>query len=200
MKTYCWTCCFLLCLSSTTHAQSLWAHRVPERVFLFSDVAARKVGDLVTIVISESTDVANRDQRQLDKSAETKFGFDFASGGDLGEGTGNLEINKDSSRKFDGSSQFSVQQDFADRITVQVLDVLPNGNLVLGGRRKRLISGEERILVISGIARNMDISPDNTIRSQHIANFQIAYEGDGPQSSFTTQGWAGRVLNKIWPF
>lgn len=200
MRNVYWTCCLLLVFQATARGQSLWAHRVPERVFLFSDLAARKVGDLVTVVISESTDVANRDQRKLDKSAETTFGLDFSSGGDLGEGAGNLDINKDSSRKFDGSSQFSVQQDFADRITVQVLDVLPNGNLVLGGRRKRLISGEERVLVISGIARNMDISPDNTIRSQHIANFQIAYEGDGPQSSFTTQGWASRALNKIWPF
>jgi flagellar L-ring protein precursor FlgH len=187
-------------LSFPAAGQSLWANRQPQRAYLFADTASRHVGDLVTIIISENTDVENRDQRKMNKSAETKFNLDFSSGGDLGEGEGNLDINKSSSRAFNGNSQFDVEQEFLDRITVEVVDIQPNGNLVLGGRRKRLVAGEQRTLIVSGIARAVDISPDNTIRSQHIANFQVCYEGDGPQTSFTRQGWAGRFLNKVWPF
>jgi flagellar L-ring protein precursor FlgH len=105
-----------------------------------------------------------------------------------------------SDRNFDGQSQYSVAQDFSDRITVQVLDILPNGNLVLGGRRQRLVAGELRTLVISGTVRYFDVSPNNTVSSQHVSQFKICYEGDGPESSFSNQGWGGRLLNKIWPF
>ncbi len=186
--------------ASEADAQSLWTNRVPQYESLFIDTSARDVGDLVTIVIRETTDVQNRDQRSMDKSAEASFNLDFSSTGDVGEGVGTLDINKASERTFDGSSQLSVAQELEDRITVQIIDKLPNGNLVLGGRRTRTVAGEVRTLVIKGTAREVDIGPDNSIRSQHVANFHVCYEGDGPQTSFSRQGWAGRFLNKVWPF
>lgn len=188
------------CVSHSLSAQSLWTHHVPKYESLFADTSARGIGDLVTIVIRETTDVQNRDQRSMDKNADTSFNLDFSSTGDVGEGIGTLDINKSSARAFDGSSQLSVAQELEDRITVQIIDKLPNGNLVLGGRRTRTVAGEIRTLVISGTVREVDIGPDNSIRSQHVANFQVCYEGNGPQTSFTRQGWAGRFMNKIWPF
>ncbi|MCA9160926.1 MAG: flagellar basal body L-ring protein FlgH, partial [Planctomycetales bacterium] len=97
-------------------------------------------------------------------------------------------------------SQYSVAQEFSDKITVQIIDVMPNGNLLLGGRRQRMVAGEIRTLIVSGMVRENDIGPNNTVSSGLIANFKVAYEGDGPESSFTQQGWASRFVNKIWPF
>ena len=88
----------------------------------------------------------------------------------------------------------------SNRITVRILDILPNGNFVIGGKRQRLVAGEIRTLLISGTVRELDVSPNNTVSSQRIADFKICYDGDGPETSFVNQGWAGRFINKIWPF
>ena len=66
--------------------------------------------------------------------------------------------------------------------------------------RLERIAGEIRTLIISGVIRTVDIGPSNTIRSQYVSNFSVCYEGNGPETSFTRQGWAGRIMNKIWPF
>ena len=192
----------LSCLvaTATAQAQSIWKHRRASMVNLTGDTAARQIGDLITIVVSEATDVANRDQRQLGKTSDTAFNMDFSSTGDVGSGAGTFDFSKDSNRNFSGQSQFTVAQELTDRVTVEILDMRPNGVYVLGGKRQRLVAGETRTLLISGVVRDIDIGPSNTVRSQHIANFKIAYEGDGPESSFTNQGWAGRFVNKIWPF
>ena len=186
-----------LALVSDCQAQSLWPYRAPERVNLIADTAARRVGDLITIFINENTDVENSDNRNLDKDSEAGFRFDFSSSS---AAPANLDIAGDSNRSFNGQSNYSVEQEFTDRLTVEVLDVLPNGNLVIGGKRERMVAGEHRTLVITGIVRSIDLSPNNTISSQYVANFKICYAGKGPESAFSNQGWAGRALNRLWPF
>ncbi len=194
--------CIVWCLMGPVAAQpqSLWEQRDPDRVRMFADTAARQVGDLVTVIVREATDVANRDQRALDKSSESNGDFDFNATGDLGSGSGTFNFGGKSDRNFSGQSQYSVEQEFADRITAQVVDILPNGNMVIAGRRRRQVAGEMRTLLVSGTVRARDISPANTVLSQNVANFRICYEGDGPETSYTKQGWASRLINKIWPF
>ena len=175
-----------------SRAQSIWQQRNPRFAYLFEDSKAKYVGDVVTILVSENTDLQNRDQRTLDKSSDGAFSFDSSAA--------NVDITGNSSRSFDGSSQYRVAQEFTDRITVQVLEVLPNGNLLVGGIRRRVIGEEERQLEVSGTIRPIDISPDNSIRSQFVANFQVRYSGCGPESHFTNQGWLARVITRAWPF
>jgi len=183
--------------TSDCYGQSLWHAREPERVSLVSDTAARRVGDLVTVLVNEDTNVANNDSRRLDKDSDGGFSFDFSSSTST---PANLELSGKSNRNFSGQSQYSVAQEFTDRITVEVLDVLPNGNLVIGGQRERNVGGERRTLIISGTIRSIDLSPNNTISSQHVSNFNVRYDGNGPETSFSNQGWAARVLTRIWPF
>ena len=85
-------------------------------------------------------------------------------------------------------------------LSVIVVDVLPNGNLVIEGTRRREVSKEVRWMRVTGVVRPIDIEIPNTINSKSIANFNIVYEGGGVESRFTNQGWAGRITNKIWPF
>ena len=181
-------------------ADDIWDRRIDDRVHLFRDTAAREIGDLVTILVRETTDVANNDQRALGKSTDANFNFNVASSGNGGSSSGTFDINGNSDRTFAGSSQFSVAQALDDRITVEIVGKQPNGNLILQGKRQRQVAGEIRTLIISGVIRTADIGPSNIIRSQYVSNFSVCYEGNGPETSFTRQGWAGRIMNKIWPF
>ena len=106
----------------------------------------------------------------------------------------------DSSRAFDGNSQYRVAQEFSDLISVAVVEVFPNGYLRVRGSRTRTVADEQRKLQVSGIVRPSDIMPDNSVRSQYVANLKICYIGCGSESHFTNQGWAARALNHVWPF
>ena len=187
-------------LASPCFAQSLWDNRSPSKAFLFHDTQARQVGDLLTVLVSENTDVASSENRSLSKSSDTnnKFGFNYGAG-DVAGGA-EQDFSAESGRKFDGSASFSSERGFNDRITVAVMDVLPNGNLVIGGKRKVLVEGEAKVLVASGIVRPYDVRADNSIQSRHVANFEIAYQGTGVEPKFTKQNWLGRFTNSLWPF
>jgi len=199
-----WAACLVMSsvsfICADGRAQSIWAQRDPWRAFKFSDTGARRVGDLLTIIVRESTDVANKDQRKLDKDTAAGLKFDFSSSSDSGSASAKLDTTNESNRKFDGSSQYSVAQQFTDHITARIIEVLPNGTFRVAGQRIRNVSGEVRQLTVSGIVRPMDISPDNMVESRFIADFQIQYTGNGAESRFTNQGWLGRIGNKVWPF
>lgn len=186
--------------ASTCAAQSLWDNRNPSKAFLFNDSQARRVGDLLTVFVSENTDVTNRENRSLSKAtdASNKFGFNY--GGNGTSGGVSQDFSSESDRNFDGSASFSSERDFSDRITVTVLDILPNGNLVIGGKRKVMVEGDAKMLVVSGIVRPYDIKADNSIQSRYVANFEIAYQGAGVEPRFTKQNWLGKITNTLWPF
>jgi flagellar L-ring protein precursor FlgH len=193
-----------LALASPCAAQSLWDQRTPARAFLFHDVQARHVGDLLTLVVSETTDVDNQEQRKLGKAtdASSDLGLSHSVSGILGNSSGDLaeSFSSSSDRNFNGNAKFSSARAFIDQVTVTVSDVLPNGNLVISGRRRVNVDGDERDLVVSGIVRSLDVRPDNTVQSRYVSNLQIAYEGSGVEKRFTKQGWLGKFTNKLWPF
>jgi flagellar L-ring protein precursor FlgH len=194
------TALLLLACSELATAQSIWARRDPHFSTLFFDTGARQVGDLLTVLIRENTDVTSRDQRSLDKATSGGFNFDFAGASTAASSSANANISADSARDFQGNSQHQINREFIDRITVKIVEELPNGNLRIEGSRTQHISEERRKLVIRGTVRPQDISSSNTITSQYIADFQIGYQGCGPESHFTNQGWLGRAVSRVWPF
>jgi flagellar L-ring protein precursor FlgH len=128
--------------------------------------------------------------------------IESSASGDYGDAGGSAEFDfsSESERAFDGAASFRSQRDFTTRMTASVVDVLPNGNLVISGRKNVVVAGDERILIVSGIVRPYDVSPDNTVQSRYIADFRIDYEGIGQEQAFTRQGFFGRFMNKVWPF
>ncbi|MCA9066040.1 MAG: flagellar basal body L-ring protein FlgH, partial [Planctomycetaceae bacterium] len=111
-----------------------------------------------------------------------------------------LDTSTSSNRSFDGEASYSDSREFTDQITVTVVDVLPNGNLLLSGQRCLTIAGEKRTLVVSGMVRPIDIGPDNRVNSRYVADLRTVYEGNGPSRKYVRQGWMGRAMNRIWPF
>ncbi len=197
----------ITCLSWVAHANAqwgrpskLWETRDYRMANPLNDLKARQVGDILTVLINENTDVANTDSRSLSKEANSKAAgnFSYDSGGSTGSGTGSFDTQ--AGRSFSGDSNFSSAREFSDRFSVVVVDVLPNGNLVVSGKRTMIVEGDTRELSISGIVRDLDIRTDNSVLSNSIANLQMQFMGDGAESKFAHQGWLGKQINKLWPF
>ena len=197
-------CVLGLCWTEAAHAEALWKRHQPEHGLLFYDTQARRVGDLLTVVVREDSNVRNQDNRGLGKKTSAKGLFKFGAKSDGGFATqsseGEMDSELQSNRSFDGKSSFRSQRAFDDRVTVTVIDVLPNGNLVFRGCRQIHIEGDQRTLVVTGIVRPFDVSADNTVNSRLVSDLHMNYEGHGGEEGFIRQGWLGRTANKVWPF
>jgi flagellar L-ring protein precursor FlgH len=191
----------LLMLPILSPAGSIWDRRDRRASRLFDDNNARQIGDVLTVEINETTAANETEKRDLSKS--NGAGGALSVDAKPGSGTGakfDLNMNNSSNRNFSGSAQLSSDRKFADRITVTVVDVQPNGNLVIEGFRSRIVAGERRELRITGIVRPADIGAQNTVESRFVANFRVSYLGHGPESKFVNQGWFSKMWNHIWPF
>ncbi len=196
-------CIFAPALSS---ADSIWQRHNFFSSFLYVDTRARRPGDIVTVNIVENTDIQHQDQRNLNRTSDTGGGLSLK--GNI-EGTGKTAARTatagvtpdvSANRSFTGTSAYNINQTFTDTVTCTVVAVHPNGNLAIEGFRQRTVTREVRTLRLTGVIRPNDIAFDNTIPSTFVANFQIQYLGRGAETSFTNQGWLGRMLNRLMPF
>lgn len=186
--------CVTLLAASPAVADDIWARRDPRIANLFQDNRARNVGDIVTLVINESTTANDREQRQHNKSNTFNGSASIFGVPQVANSDGSF------ARTFAGSAQFTGGRTFTDRIALTVVDVMPNGNLVVEGFRSRLTLGEERVLRISGVVRVQDIAAGNVVESSSLANARLSYLGRGPTTRQVNQNFLGRVMNRIWPF
>ena len=174
-------------------------------VDLIADVKARRRGDLLFVEINEQSDVENRDLRTLSKqnSSSTDATGTYGLGGGLGTAAGNLNYDQETeaNREFSGNTQYRSEREFIDRFTVTVVDVLPNGNLLISGTRNVSLEGDSRTLALTGIVRSVDVTINNTVSSQLVSNLNIRYESEppSPEGKFINQGWLGKKLNQWWP-
>ena len=203
-KTIALTLTAICSITGSLRGDSLWQKRNPQRAYLCQDSRARNVGDLVTIVVTESSEVDNSEDKSMSKSSGNSISTDFeaSSGGGLATQASNaaLDLSNSAGRQFSGKASYRDSRGFTDQITVSVVDVLPNGNMLLAGRRTLTIAGEQRDLVISGMVRAIDLGPDNKVNSRYVADLRTVYEGDGPSRHFVRQGWFSKAANKVWPF
>lgn len=194
----------LTALAARADAQHIFDRCRSSQLNLYRDTQARDVGDLLTVLVQESTDVNNQDRKALKRSTQSGRGLDLSTAfsGDFGTlaGGSTFDSQHEDSGAFDGSSRYSVKRGFVDQITVTVRHVLPNGNLVVSGTRRRRIAGEIRTLQVSGVVRPLDVRNDNTVLSQYVGDFRIKYLGDGDETSYSNQGWLGKRLNRWLPF
>jgi flagellar L-ring protein precursor FlgH len=183
--------------SNTLQAGSIWAKRGATVAAPYTDDVARRIGDVLTIKITEGSKVDNKSKRDLQKQTALSSDFD----GELGFGHMpgfTMEAQSDNSLK--SKADFKDERSFTDQVTVVVVDVLPNGNLVVTGMRDRDIAGDIQTIEVSGIVRPSDIAYDNTIKSQQVANFRIVTKNSGISAPYTKPGWLGRIINVIWPW
>jgi flagellar L-ring protein precursor FlgH len=101
---------------------------------------------------------------------------------------------------FKGTGKTSRDGNLKGTISARVVDVFPDGNLMIEGTRELKINSESQYLILSGIVRPKDIKSDNTISSTKLADARIAYTGGGSLSEKTSPGWFSRLLGVFAPF
>jgi flagellar L-ring protein precursor FlgH len=170
---------------------SLWDDRAGS---LYDDFKARRVGDLVTIVVVENTTASARANTAVQKSesASTTAG--------VGPLLNFLWPELGASGKTDSNTQGNTARagTLQTRITVQVVETFPNGVLRIEGRRTLKINEETQTLVFSGLVRIRDIRADNTVPSTAIANAEIYFEGKGIVGSRQREGILTRLFKIIF--
>lgn len=189
-----------------TYEGSLWENNGPLSD-LFIDPKARKVGDIVTISIVETSSASNNADTNtsrtssIDASITNLLGLENNSTFPRGSGfTPFGSVTGSSSNSFQGSGNTNRSGELAASLTARVTEVLPNGNLRILGRREITINNERQYIALSGIIRPRDISSDNVILSTFISDAKIAYTGTGIINDVQKPGWLARVFNAVWPF
>jgi len=163
---------------------------------LTSDSRAFRAGDVVTVVLQETT--------QASKKAGTSFGKDSSVSvlpSVFGSKTLNTSVGTDAQRNFSGSASSTQQNTLSGAITVIVQEVLPNGLLYVAGEKTLQLNQGEEFVRLRGYVRASDIDNDNRVSSQRIANARIAYSGEGVLADANTPGWLTRFFASPWmPF
>jgi len=196
-----WMIALVLGTGDVLHAGSIWAKRDTNRKTVYADDVARNIGDVLTITISESSKVDNKAKRDLQKETDRSTAFNGRLNIDhILPSIPGFTMNSESANELSSKADLKDERSFADRVSVVVVDILPNGNLVVIGTRDRNIAGDIQTIEISGIVRPSDITFDNTIKSEQVANFRIVSQNSGISSPYMKPGWLGRVFDVLWPW
>lgn len=171
-------------------------------VRLFEDSKAFRIGDLLSITLSESTNAS--------KSAETTTAKDDSVGIAAGTLLGTTPTYQDDAvlnnslsaqRAFTGSGDSAQSNSLRGEITVMVVDIFPNGNLLVRGEKILGLNQGSEFIRLSGIVRPQDVSASNVVLSGKLANSRIYYGGGGVVAESNTKGWLSRFFDSpVFPF
>jgi flagellar L-ring protein precursor FlgH len=160
-----------------------------------------QVGDVITVMLNEATQAARTQNNNVsrDSSNDVMPGGLLASAAKMGGllGAPKLDGGKTSSTGVGTADQ---KASLTGAVSVTVVDVLPNGNLVLRGEKQLALSEGTEVIQVAGVIRPEDISPNNMVQSRRLVNAQITYRGTGDLAAATRAGWGTSALLKLWPF
>lgn len=162
----------------------------------FGLTRASKVGDSVTIILRESASASRSQNTDITRSSAITASGGIGNLFNPAEISTNLESGL-SSNNLGGAGQSA---NLKGSITATVMEVFPNGSMVIQGEKNlTMTQGSERLRV-RGIVRPDDISPRNTVYSYRLAGAEFSYEGRGDLAQAGRPGWGVRALNSLWPF
>ncbi|NQZ53523.1 MAG: flagellar basal body L-ring protein FlgH [Piscirickettsiaceae bacterium] len=185
---------------------------IATNISLFEDYRARRVGDILMVKLEEETEAEKETETIVKKSNSnsitnpTVFGttpeFDLPSVLPLASNhNNNLAFSLGSTHDFKGQGDSDQSNELTGEISVSVVEVLPNGNMIIRGEKVITINQGNEYIRLSGIISPRDIDANNTISSKRVADAQIAYVGDGPTNDANVTGWLSRFfLSALMPF
>jgi len=177
-------------------------YQAGQQMELFADLKARRIGDILTIKLNESTAASKNAVTKTTKATAvantgpTIFGKTITT-----KGVPILNTSMTGSDSFDGEGASTQSNSLAGSLTVTVTDVQANGNLVVQGDKTLKLNQGDEYVHIAGVIRPADIATDNTVTSDKIADAHISYSGKGVTDSANRMGWLARFFNSAYaPF
>ncbi|WP_111496425.1 MULTISPECIES: flagellar basal body L-ring protein FlgH [Marinobacter] len=160
----------------------------------YGDTVALNVGDILMVSLEEQTQASKNAESSITKDNEVNFN----DGSILGLNNLNLGTNPNLERDFEGEAEADQSNSLAGSITVTVTEVYPNGILRIRGEKWLSLTNGDEYIRLTGLVRPQDISPNNVVSSNRIADARIAYGGTGDFDDATRQGWLSRFFNSEW--
>ncbi len=194
----------VLLIAGPTTMGSLWEEN-NGRAYMFEDLRASRVGDIVIVKIVEehsgsksANTTADRESTYEGSLLGSIFGLSSLFPSELsGDGVG---VKASVENEFEGSGSTSRQDSLTGTIAARVVEVMPNGDLRVKGRREVTVNLEKQTMTLTGIVRRIDLDTENTVLSTAIAEAVIEYTGLGVVDEVQRPGWLVRVLNWVSPF
>lgn len=166
---------------------------------LFEDRRARFIGDTITINIAEKTAAAKKSETKADRSQDASLSIPTVTGLPL-KGIQGAGLSATSKTAFDGSGENTSSNNFTGTLTVTVIDVYPNGNLLVSGEKQIGLKEGEEFVRFSGVVNPHTITASNTVQSTQVADARIEYKANGFLDSAQVMGWLGRFFLTFLPF
>ncbi len=180
---------------------------------LFETVKAHRVGDILTVVFDEKTTGKKETKTEDNKgtslalSNPTLFGKSVSTNATTGNAQSDvglfqgLNTSLSSTNDFKSKGKSEQKNSLSGNIGVTVIEVLPNGNLIVQGEKLVTINQGDEYIQLSGMIRGRDVGLDNKISSSKVANAQIIYSGVGLTHDSNKAGWGTRFfMSDVWPF
>ena len=166
---------------------------------LFEDRRARYVGDTMTIVIAETTSASTKSNTNVSRATNISASIPTVSGLP-GKSLQGLTLSAESENTLAGKGDAAANNVFTGNITVTVIEVLPNGNLLVSGEKQVSIGHGTEYIRLSGVVNPYFISTANTISSANVADARIEYRATGAISEAQVMGWLARFFLSVLPF
>lgn len=178
---------------------------------LFNDSRAHRIGDIITVSLSESMSANKKDEAKYDKSNSQDYGvttpFSVTTPNNLvGQAVNGLtsplqglSVGYGSEGSFSGKSNVKQNSTVKGSIAVTVVEVISNGNLVVRGEKWITVHDGDEVVQFAGIIRPEDIQPDNTISSVKVADVRLVYKDVGMTGDTARAGAGTQWLSKYWP-
>ena len=192
---FAWLCallCAAMLWSAPVQAQSLWADDNGNSANIFADRKASQVGDILTIVINESTTTSATKSTSNSKSGSQNLNagtgiFDFL-----------LAASASGSDKFKADGSAKDTNTVKGRVSVTVTDVQPNGNMVVEGSQSIWQNKDEHKITLRGVVRRDDVTASNTVSSSLVADATLRFDGKGPLNAKQRQGILTQIFNILF--
>ena len=165
---------------------------------LYTDTRAHRVGDLISVQLEEATSASKNAGTTLDRNNSLNMGEVNLAGRNVHFGRYQHTLSLNNSSSFDGESDASQSNSLNGQISVSVVKVLANGNLMVRGEKWLMLNNGNEYIRVTGIVRSEDVNSDNTVSSQRIANARIQYGGTGDFASTQERGWLSKFFNSAF--
>ncbi|NRA83076.1 MAG: flagellar basal body L-ring protein FlgH [Gammaproteobacteria bacterium] len=165
---------------------------------LYADVKARNVGDIIEVMLSERTQAKKKAASGSKKDNSFTLSPLTAMGKNVTINGNTIDLGLNQTSSFTGEADADQSNSLTGSISVNVIQVLTNGNLFVRGEKWITINNGDEFIRLTGMIRPQDISADNQIKSIKVANARIQYSGTGSFADTQKMGWLARFFNSSW--